>query len=106
MVKQMKIIHQGGYSEEERKQYKLTVYKNVSDCAKAIIAAMKQFELSVENDGSEDSCKYIEAYEVDSDPSKDLDPKLGDAVFQLWKDPTTQKVLSRQSEFYLMDSAS
>lgn len=45
IVKQMKIIHQNGYTVEELAQYRLTVYKNLVDCAKALIDAMRQFEI-------------------------------------------------------------
>ncbi|CAG8819740.1 21068_t:CDS:2, partial [Racocetra persica] len=36
IVKQMKIIHQNGYSKEELALYRITVYKNLIDSAQAI----------------------------------------------------------------------
>ncbi|KAJ7934312.1 guanine nucleotide binding protein, alpha subunit, partial [Mycena leptocephala] len=33
IVKQMKIIHQGGHDERERAEYRTTIYKNVLDWA-------------------------------------------------------------------------
>ncbi|KAA8916341.1 hypothetical protein TRICI_001509 [Trichomonascus ciferrii] len=47
ILKQMKIIHQNGYSQEELLMYKTTVYKNLVDCAKAIVKALAEFGLSV-----------------------------------------------------------
>lgn len=44
IVKQMKIIHQNGFSHEELLEYKPFVYKNVLDCIKNIISAIMDLE--------------------------------------------------------------
>jgi len=41
----MKIIHQNGYSVEELAMYRLTIYKNLVDCAKALVMALRQFDI-------------------------------------------------------------
>ena len=102
----MKIIHQNGYTEEERALYRLTVYKNLIDCMKSLIAAMQQFEIEPEGQEVKDYIAYIEDYNVDPDPDSSLDPKAADAVEAIWSDPAASKTMERQSEFYLMDSAS
>jgi guanine nucleotide-binding protein G(i) subunit alpha len=48
ILKQMKIIHQNGYSQEELLMYKTTVYKNLLDCAKAIVGALDKFGLRLD----------------------------------------------------------
>ncbi|KAF3918596.1 hypothetical protein AA313_de0202380 [Arthrobotrys entomopaga] len=95
IVKQMKIIHQDGYTVEELAQYRLTVYKNLVDCAKALIDAMRQFEIVPE----------LESNKVDPDPTIPLDPRVSKAVSALWDDSAVPAVLEHQSEFYIMDSA-
>ncbi|KAJ9636726.1 Guanine nucleotide-binding protein alpha-2 subunit [Coniosporium tulheliwenetii] len=105
IVKQMKIIHQNGYSAEELAMYRLTVYKNVIDCAKSLIGAMRQFDIEPEIEGNDIYCDYLMEYTVDPDPEKTLEPKVAQAVTSVWKDPCVQKVLEHSSEFYLMDSA-
>ncbi|OZC10777.1 g-protein alpha subunit [Onchocerca flexuosa] len=45
IVKQMKIIHETGYSDEERKAYKPVVYSNTIQSMMAIIRAMGQLKL-------------------------------------------------------------
>lgn len=47
ILKQMKILHQNGYSQEDLLMYKTTVYKNLLDCAKSIVAALEQFNCPV-----------------------------------------------------------
>lgn len=41
-MKQMKIIHQNGYTPDELAVYRQTVYKNLVDSAKDIVLAMKK----------------------------------------------------------------
>ena len=101
----MKIIHQNGYTQEERALYRLTIYKNLIDCMKSLIGAMSTFELEPEEQSVKDYITYIEEYNVDPDPDTPLEPKAADAVKAIWHDPLSAKTMERQSEFYLMDSA-
>ena len=90
---------------EELAMYRLTIYKNVIDCAKSLIGAMRQLDIDPEDTGNENYCEYLMGYVVDPDPEKPLEMKVGQAVSSLWRDPCVQKVLEHSSEFYLMDSA-
>ncbi|KAK7523469.1 guanine nucleotide binding protein, alpha subunit [Phyllosticta citricarpa] len=105
IVKQMKIIHQNGYTVEELSMYRLTIYKNVIDCAKSLIGAMRQFDIEPELPGNDEYCDYLMEYVVDPDPEKPLEAKVGQAISSLWHDPCVKQVMDRSSEFYLMDSA-
>ena len=105
IVKQMKIIHQNGYSMDELALYRHTIYKNLVDCAKALIGAMRQFEIEVESPANKQFCDFLMEYSVDPDPHSALDPRAGEAVASIWKDPCVSKVFEHQNEFYLMDSA-
>ena len=105
IVKQMRIIHQTGYTMEELALYRHTIYKNLLDCAKALVSALRQFEIEVTNVENQKHCELIMSYGVDPDPQQALDPDVGRAIESLWKDPSIPKVLDHQNEFYLMDSA-
>ena len=102
----MKIIHQNGYSTEELAMYRHTIFKNLIDCAKALIAALRQFEIEPERDVNKEYCDYLENFTIDPDPEKPLEQKVGTAVSSIWHDPAIPKVMEHSSEFYLMDSAS
>jgi len=101
----MKIIHQNGYSVDELAMYRLTIYKNVIDCAKALIGAMRQLEIEPEVASNNDHIEYLMEYSVDPDPEKPLESKVGTAVSSLWHDPCVSKVMEQQTSFYIMDSA-
>ncbi|KAL4986204.1 guanine nucleotide binding protein, alpha subunit [Aspergillus falconensis] len=105
IVKQMKIIHQNGYTVEELALYRLTVYKNLLECAKALIGAYHQFNLEPTSQKVRDHIEFLADYNIDPDPNIPLDPTVGDAITYIWNDPCTSTALERQNEFYLMDSA-
>jgi hypothetical protein len=49
IVKQMKIIHQNGYSNEELYPWRITVYKNLIESAQALVYGVTKFALEFEN---------------------------------------------------------
>ena len=101
----MKIIHQNGYTVDELALYRLTIYKNLVDCAKALIGALQQFDIEPGNTQNVGYSDYILSYQVDPDPHTPLDPEVGRAIISIWEDPCIATVMEHQSEFYLMDSA-
>jgi guanine nucleotide-binding protein G(i) subunit alpha len=105
IVKQMKIIHQNGYTQDELSLYRLTIYKNLVDCMKALTGAMVQFDIEPSDDRVKELVQYINEYNVDPDPHTALDPKAAEAVEAIWHDDAIPKVMEHQSEFYMMDSA-
>ena len=101
----MKIIHQNGYTVDELALYRLTIYKNLIDCARALIGAMRQFNIEPSDPTNVEYCDYLMEYQVDPDPHTPLSTKVGEAVTSLWADASIEALMERQSEFYLMDSA-
>ena len=105
IVKQWKILHQNGYTAEELALYRRIIYKIIIDCAKALIGAMKQFEIQPEQELNRAYCEFLLDYSVDPDPDKPLGTKVGEAISSIWQDQCIPKILERSSEFYIMDSA-
>jgi guanine nucleotide-binding protein G(i) subunit alpha len=105
IVKQMKIIHLKGYSDDELFNYRATVFKNLIECAKAVIIAMDQFDIEPSSPGVREQCEYLLNYTVASGPSARIEPKIGAAVQALWHDSCIERLMKHATEFYLMDSA-
>uniref|UniRef100_A0A2K5M260 Guanine nucleotide-binding protein G(i) subunit alpha-1 n=1 Tax=Cercocebus atys TaxID=9531 RepID=A0A2K5M260_CERAT len=63
IVKQMKIIHEAGYSEEECKQYKAVVYSNTIQSIIAIIRAMGRLKIDFGDSARAVSYKFVGAAE-------------------------------------------
>ena len=84
--------------------YRMTIYKNLVDCAKALIGAMRQFEIDPQIPINHKYSDYLWAYQVVTEPQT-LNTEVGLAIKSIWKDPSISILMERQSEFYLMDSA-
>ncbi|KAJ3481475.1 hypothetical protein NLG97_g7811 [Lecanicillium saksenae] len=105
IVKQMKIIHLKGYSEDELYNYRPTVFKNLVECAKAIINAMQQFGIEPQIEENRKHMAYLMEYQTESGPQAHIDSQVGTAVQSLWSDPAKDRLMEHATEFYLMDSA-
>ncbi|KAK4180855.1 guanine nucleotide binding protein, alpha subunit [Triangularia setosa] len=104
IVKQMKIIHLKGYSHEELKNYRPTVFKNLLECAKSVANAMRQFDIDPVLDENKRYLDFLIDYSLDTNPQT-IDAKVSVAIQSLWNDPAKEQLMERQTEFYLMDSA-
>jgi hypothetical protein len=58
----MKIIHQNGYTVDELAMYRLTIYKNLVDCAKLLVGAMRQFDIDPESSANRVSVNIFRAH--------------------------------------------
>ncbi|CAG8635233.1 886_t:CDS:2, partial [Ambispora gerdemannii] len=105
IVKQMKIIHQNGYTKEELALYRITVYKNLIDSAQAIVHALKKFTFVPRDPVNELFAEKILDYYVESDPTFQLSPEIVEAIESVWQDDIMREVMDKRSHFYLMDSA-
>ncbi|KAJ9096035.1 guanine nucleotide-binding protein subunit alpha [Naganishia friedmannii] len=105
IVKQMKIIHQNGYSKDELLQFKYVIYKNLIDSAQALILACRKIGVDPEDPTNRVNADAILEYRIDADPNHTLSQQVALAIESLWHDPIIPSVMDRSSEFYLMDSA-
>ncbi|GAA6035170.1 hypothetical protein JCM8097_006401 [Rhodosporidiobolus ruineniae] len=126
IVKQMKIIHQNGYSRDEMLLFRLTIHKNILDSAQGLVLALRRFKMDPIEEVNQVFADKIMEHRLEADtymtaspvmqhsPSAStsggnnggLSPEIVRAIDSLWHDPIIPSVLDRQSEFYLMDSAS
>ncbi|KIY52844.1 heterotrimeric G-protein alpha subunit, GPA3-like protein [Fistulina hepatica ATCC 64428] len=107
IVKQMKIIHQDGFSKDELMSYRPVVYRNVLDSAQAIVLAMKKLAIECADYSNRPLAETILDYKLDESTNHALTPSIAEAISKLWSDPVIPKIMDEHSsEFYLMDSAS
>ncbi|KAL3311142.1 Guanine nucleotide-binding protein G(o) subunit alpha [Cichlidogyrus casuarinus] len=106
IVKQMKIIHEGGFTPEDNKQYKPVVYSNTIQSMVAILRAMNTLGIEFADEytcsqHAEVVCNVIAAME-DTEPFSE---ELYLAMKALWADAGVQECFSRSNEYQLNDSA-
>lgn len=103
VLKQMKLIHHGGYNEQERESYKEIIYSNTVQSMRAILEAMPalDIELSAQNDSRKAAILALPV-QLETD---NLPRDVTDAIRGLWKDAGVQEAVRRAREFQLNDSA-
>ncbi|TRM64273.1 heterotrimeric G protein alpha subunit C [Schizophyllum amplum] len=102
IVKQMKIIHQDGFTPSELASYRPTIYRNVIDSAQAVAQTIKK---AGSNCADPSNCALLDKI-IAHDAAGVVTPDLADAIRRIWKDPVTPKVIDEHANtFYLMDNA-
>ncbi|KAI7889932.1 small G-protein GPA3 [Mucor mucedo] len=105
IVKQMKIIHQNGYSPEELITWKFTIFKNILESIQSIISAVHKFDYQFETIKDQTLIDHLLAYHI-TDPSLPFDTDMALFIIQIWNDPIVLTLLDKHSNaFYFMDSA-
>ncbi|TFK68867.1 heterotrimeric G-protein alpha subunit, GPA3-like protein [Pluteus cervinus] len=104
IVKQMKIIHQGGFSPGELADWRPIVYKNLLESAKAVVLYMRKVNLECQECSNRALAEKILNFKPPN--IVDFTPEIADAIHQVWNDPVILKIMNEHTrEFYLMDSA-
>ncbi|XP_076448096.1 guanine nucleotide-binding protein G(i) subunit alpha-like [Babylonia areolata] len=104
IVKQMKIIHEKGYTEDERLQYKPVVYSNAIQSMIAIVRAMNQLTVPFGHpDRAEDARQFLSL--AGTADEGEMSPELASIMKRLWKDSGVQDCFGRAREYQLNDSA-
>ncbi|GAV06802.1 hypothetical protein RvY_16729 [Ramazzottius varieornatus] len=106
IVKQMKIIHESGFTAEDCKQYKPVVYSNTTQSMAAILRAMATLNIPA---GRGEQFRADTQQVMDTIARmEDVEPFSDDllaAMKRLWADPAVQESFSRSNEYQLNDSA-
>lgn len=102
ILKQMKLIHDGGYTPEERESFKEVIYSNTLQSMKVTLEAMTMLGISMHNQSN-----LVHRQLVLDAPSQveTLGHELVEAVCALWEDPGVRQCVARSNEFQLNDSA-
>ncbi|XP_028604377.2 guanine nucleotide-binding protein subunit alpha-14-like [Podarcis muralis] len=102
-IKQMRIIHGSGYTEEDRKGFTKLIYQNIFSAMQTMIRAMDTLQIPYSSEHNKEAGQMIEELNVDSVTT--LERELVEAVKRLWEDPGIQACYDRRREYQLSDSA-
>uniref|UniRef100_A0A8C2JQS8 Guanine nucleotide-binding protein G(i) subunit alpha-2 n=1 Tax=Cyprinus carpio TaxID=7962 RepID=A0A8C2JQS8_CYPCA len=105
IVKQMKIIHEDGYSEDECKQYRAVVYSNTIQSIMAIIKAMSNLKIDYGETARVDDARQLFALSAAAEEQGILTDDLANVIRRLWSDSGVQGCFTRSREYQLNDSA-
>ncbi|KAI0986024.1 hypothetical protein GJ496_010672 [Pomphorhynchus laevis] len=102
-IKQMRIIHGSGYTEEERKGYIKSIYQNTFLAITTLIRAMKSFDMLYSNPDNFENAEVV--LSIDDEDVCTIDSRQHSAIKSLWADEGIQICYFRRREFHLNDSA-
>lgn len=104
IVKQMKIIHEAGYTKEECEQYKPVIYSNTIQSLMTIIRAMGQLKIDFSNSDKAELARQFFTLASAAEEGE-LTNELVHLMKRLWLDPGVQYCFTRSREYQLNDSA-
>ncbi|XP_029404797.1 G protein alpha q subunit isoform X2 [Bactrocera dorsalis] len=102
-IKQMRIIHGSGYSDEDKRGYIKLVYQNIFMAMQSMIKAMDMLKISYGKDEHGELGELVMSIDYETVTSFE-DPYLS-AIKTLWADTGIQECYDRRREYQLTDSA-
>ncbi|KAH8695556.1 G protein complex alpha subunit GanA [Talaromyces proteolyticus] len=105
IIKQMRIIHSGGFPEDERRQNRAVIYSNLIVAFKVLMDIMQNQKIDFEKEDNKPLGQLLFKTESDVDTDEAFsDTNIRDAMKQLWSDAGVQQAVSRGHEFALHDN--
>ncbi len=104
ILKQMKLIHSNGYTEDEKKFHREIVYSNIIQSMKQILDGMRLLNIRLGSSDHEKHAVLVQDFNFNVD-MKGIPSELIVAIRNLWKDEGVKKCYSRSREYQLNDSA-
>ncbi|KAK6758445.1 hypothetical protein RB195_015954 [Necator americanus] len=104
-LKQLKILHANGYSEQEIQEKKFVVYMNIVQAMAALLDAMEVLGISFDNNSMEIHGKLVRKVYASGCEFIEWGPELRAAVRELWADSGVRKAYSMKNSFHISESA-
>ncbi|CAG8578594.1 3714_t:CDS:2 [Funneliformis mosseae] len=104
ILKQMKLIHDGGYSPEEKESFKEIIFSNTVQSMKVIVKAMDTMGIHYKVEMNQKYATTISSL-PDQIEGDHLPQDIAIAIKSLWADQGIQEAFSRSREYQLNDSA-
>ncbi|KAA0716508.1 Guanine nucleotide-binding protein G(q) subunit alpha [Triplophysa tibetana] len=101
-IKQMRIIHGSGYSEDDRRGFTRLVYQNIFTSMQGMIRAMDNLQIPYKYEHNKVNANIVR--EVDVEKVYMFVSPYIEAIDCLWNDPGIHECYDRRREYQLSDS--
>ncbi|KPP57585.1 guanine nucleotide-binding protein G(q) subunit alpha-like, partial [Scleropages formosus] len=101
-IRQMRIIHGNGFSEDERRSFAKLIFQNIFTSIKSMTNAMVTLRIPYTNPENELLAKKVQ--EVDTLQVTQLEHCYVEAIQRLWADHGIRQCYIRRREYQLLDS--
>lgn len=105
IVKQMKIIHNDGFTEEELRSFRPTVLDNLLSSMKYVLIGMGMLKINLENPKNKTYVQTTLSCQCCFDENFAMLPLVSRALKNLWNDKGVRSAVARGYEYELNDSA-
>ncbi|TFK67712.1 heterotrimeric G-protein alpha subunit, GPA3-like protein [Pluteus cervinus] len=106
LLKQMKILHQDGFSNTDLEDWRPVVYQNVLESAKALVVYMRTVNLECRKYSNRVSMEKILDFPFEPSNTVNFTSDIANAIHQVWKDPVVLKIMNEYpKKFWLMNNA-
>ncbi|XP_035207371.1 guanine nucleotide-binding protein subunit alpha-11-like [Stegodyphus dumicola] len=102
-IKQMRIIHGSGYSDEDKRSFIKLVYQNIFMAMQSMVKAMELLEIEYKDPANYENAQLIRS--VDFETVIAFESQFVNAIRALWNDTGIQECYDRRREYQLTDSA-
>ncbi|XP_076260366.1 G protein alpha q subunit isoform X1 [Rhynchophorus ferrugineus] len=102
-IKQMRIIHGAGYSDEDKRGFIKLVFQNIFMAMQSMIKAMDLLKIQYAEPSSPEKAELIKS--IDYETVTTFESPFVDAIKDLWNDSGIQECYDRRREYQLTDSA-
>ncbi|XP_072020572.1 guanine nucleotide-binding protein G(q) subunit alpha-like isoform X1 [Amphiura filiformis] len=102
-IKQMRIIHGAGYSEDDRKTFTKLVYQNIFMAINSMIRAMETLRIPYSDPSNETKSHTVRL--IDHETVTTFEEPYQSYIKSIWNDPGIQECYDRRREYQLTDSA-
>ncbi|XP_075231446.1 guanine nucleotide-binding protein G(q) subunit alpha isoform X1 [Lycorma delicatula] len=102
-IKQMRIIHGAGYSDEDKRGFIKLVYQNIFMAMQSMIRAMDLLKIQYADSSNIEKAELIKG--VDFETVTTLESPYVEAIKALWADGGILECYDRRREYQLTDSA-
>eukprot|EP01103_Thecamoeba_quadrilineata_P011352 TRINITY_DN2690_c1_g3_i1.p1 TRINITY_DN2690_c1_g3~~TRINITY_DN2690_c1_g3_i1.p1 ORF type:complete len:349 (-),score=57.88 TRINITY_DN2690_c1_g3_i1:186-1232(-) len=99
IAKQMRIIHQDGFNDQERRNFKDTIHTNVLVAVRAVLVAARRFGIALQPENEDFANEFLKEEKFE------LTEELAAKFKILFQDPGFSSSLANNSMYQLSDSA-
>ncbi|CAH1126932.1 unnamed protein product [Ceutorhynchus assimilis] len=102
-IKQMRIIHGAGYSEEDKISFVKLIFQNIFMAMQSMLKAMDLLNIQYGDKANEEKAELVK--DIDYETVTSFEASYADAIQDLWNDSGVQECYDRRREYQLTDSA-
>ena len=101
-LKQMRILHGEDYSEQDRLDFRPTIYHNILKGLKILVEARRRLQIPLGDPSNEENGHIISSYHRDHELTPEEFHPFAEPLEALWKDSGIHTTMKRSNEFQLV----